>query len=141
MRGASAVRRVRAPLIALAILGLFASAVGYGGYRAIRHLMGWTVDAQGPRGPLRIQIEDATLRRVDLSDSKVELTSDLLGMFGATLVVTPKTRLDVNGTPVELKDLPEGARVRAFYEYRDGLKVAFSISAEPPSADGRALPR
>ena len=36
-----------------------------------------------------------------------------------------------------------GARVKASYEYRDGLKVAFSISAEPPSADGpsRAISR
>jgi hypothetical protein len=136
-------RRVRGPLIGLAIVGLFTFAVGYGGYRAIRHLMGWTVDAQAPSGPLRIEIEDAMLRRVDVSDSKVELTSDLLGMFGATLVVTPKTRIDVNGTPVQLKDLPQGARVRASYEYRDGLKVAFSISAEPPTADGpsRAITR
>jgi hypothetical protein len=78
-----------------------------------------------------------------VSDSKVELTSDLLGMFGATLVVTPKTRIDVNGRPVQLKDLPQGARVRASYEYRDGLKVAFSISAEPPTADvpSRAITR
>jgi len=132
------VGRLRGPLIALVIVGLFMTGVGYGGYRVVRHLMGWSASAQGPGGPLRIEIEDATLRRVDLSDSKVELTSDLLGMFGATLLVTPRTRIDVSGTPVELKDLPQGARVRASYEYRDGFKVAFSISAEPPSADGAA---
>lgn len=130
--------RLRGPLIALVILGVFVAGVGYAGYRVVRHLMGWSANAQTSNGPLRIEIEDATLRRVDLSDSKVELTSDLLGMFGATLVVTPNTRIDVNGTPVELKDLPQGARVRASYEYRDGFKVAFSISAEPPPAGGPA---
>ena len=137
------VGRLQGPLIALVILGLFVGSIGYGGYRVIRHLMGWGAAAQNSGGPLRVEIEDATLRRVDLSDSKVELTSDLLGMFGATLVVTPKTRIDVNGTPAELKDLPPGARVRASYEYRDGFKVAFSISAEPPPADGpsRAITR
>jgi len=129
---------VRGPLIALVIVGMLAASAGYAGYRVIRHIMGWGAQTSG--GPLRIEIEDATLRRVDLSDSKIELTSDLLGMFGATLMVTPRTRIDVNGTPVELKDLPQGARVRASYEYRDGFKVAFSISAEPPSADGPARP-
>src|SRR4029453_3737292 len=88
VRGASMGRRLGGPRTGLAIVGFFTFAVGYGGYRAIRHLMGWTVDAQAPSGPLRIEIEDAMLRRVDVSDSKVELTSDLLGMFGATLVVT-----------------------------------------------------
>ena len=131
--------RLRGPLIALVIVGMLAASAGYAGYRVIRHVMGWS-SAQTSSGSLRIEIEDATLRRVDLSDSKVELTSDLLGMFGATLMVTPRTRIDVNGTPVELKDLPQGARVRASYEYRDGFKVAFSISAEPPSADGPARP-
>ena len=129
------VGRLRGPLIGLVIVGLFLAGVGYGGYRVVRHLTG--ADARSS-GPLRIEIEDATLRRVDVSDSKVELSSDLLGMFGATLVVTPTTRIDVNGIPVELKDLPQGARVRASYEYRDGFKIAFSISAEPPSADGPA---
>ena len=129
---------VRGPLLALVILGALTFTVGYGGYRVIRYAMGWGADAGSSHGPLRIEIEDATLRRVDVSDSKVELSSDLLGMFGATLQVTPTTRIDVNGTPVALKDLPTGARVRASYEYRDGLKVAFSISADPPTADSPA---
>ena len=128
------VRLVRGPILALVIVVVFTAVAGYGGYRAVRHLMGWSVAAK--TDAVRIEIEDATLRRVDLSDSKVELASDLLGMFGATLVVTPTTRIDVAGTPAELKDLPEGARVRAAYEYRDGFKIAFSISADAPSADG-----
>jgi hypothetical protein len=125
------------------IVALFTAALGYGGYRVVRHLMGWHAASQVSNAPIRIEIEDATLRRVDLSDSKVELSSDLLGMFGATLVVTPKTQIDVAGTRAELKDLPEGARVRAAYEYRDGFKIAFSISADAPSADGpsKALTR
>ena len=60
--------RLRGPLVALVMLGVFTAAVGYGGYRVIRHLTGWGADAGSSHGPLRIEIEDATLRRVDVSD-------------------------------------------------------------------------
>jgi hypothetical protein len=121
------------PAIALVIVGLFVTMLGYGGYRVVRHLFGWGVATQAKTESLRIDIEDATLRRVDVADSKVELSSDLLGMFGATLVVTPKTEIRVDGTPARLSDLPEGARVRAAYVWRDGFKIASLILAEAPS--------
>jgi hypothetical protein len=124
-------RLTRGP-ITLIIVGLLVTVAGYGGYRVVRYVSGWGA-APAKSELLQIEIDDATLRRVDVSDSKVELTSDLLGVFGATLVVTPTTQIQLDGTPAQLKDLPEGARVRAAYEWRDGFKIARSISADAPS--------
>jgi hypothetical protein len=121
------------PAIALVVVGLFVSVLGYGSYRVVRHLFGWGAASQAKTDSLRIDIDEATLRRVDVADSKVELSSDLLGMFGATLIVTPKTEIRVDGTPARLSDLTEGMPVRAAYEWRDGFKVASLISAEAPS--------
>ena len=120
------------PIVALAIVGLFVAGVGYGSYRVSRHLLGWNAAVQAKREPLQINIDDATLRRVDVADSKVELASDLLGMFGATLVVTPATEIRMDDKPAQLRDLPQGARVRAAYEWKDGFKIASLISAEAP---------
>jgi hypothetical protein len=72
---------------------------------------------------------------VDLADSQVELTSDLLGLFGARLQVTDRTEILLDGLQARLADLPEGARVRASYELRDGLKVAQTISADKPEPE------
>ena len=74
---------------------------------------------------------------MDLGDSKVELSSDLLGMFGATLVVTPNTQIELSGSPAELKDLPTGAKVRAAYEWKDGFKIARLIAADDVPAGPR----
>ncbi len=119
-------------LIALAVVGVFVAGLGYGGYRVTRHLLGWSVAAQAKHDPMRINIDDATLRRVDVADSKVELASDLLGIFGATLVVTATTEIRMDDKPAQLRDLPAGARVRAAYEWRDGFKIASMIEAEAP---------
>ena len=83
----------------------------------------------------RFEVEDATVRRVDLEDSRVELTSDLLGIFGARLLVTDRTEILLGGLQAGLADLPEGARVRASYEMKDGLKIARTISAEKPEPE------
>jgi hypothetical protein len=127
-------RFIWGPLIALAVIGAFLAGLGYGGYRVVGHLLGWNVAVQARHHePLQINIDDATLRRVDVADSKVELASDLLGMFGATLVVTPTTEIRVDDKPAQLRDLPQGARVRAAYAWKDGFKIASLISAEAPS--------
>lgn len=126
-------RYLGGPLVALAVVGVFAAGLGYGGYRVARHLFGWNVEVQATQHEsLQINIDDATLRRVDVADSKVELTSDLLGMFGATLLVTPTTEIRVDDKPAQLRDLPQGARVRAAYQWRDGFKIASRIAAEAP---------
>jgi hypothetical protein len=81
----------------------------------------------------RFDVEDATVRQVDLLDSWVEVTSDVLGLFGARLQVNDRTEISLNGLPARLGDLPEGAQVRATYELQDGLKVARTNSAEKPA--------
>lgn len=88
----------------------------------------------------RFEVEDATVRRVDLEDSRVELTSDLLGIFGARLQVTDRTEILLDGLQAGLADLPEGARVRASYEMKDGMKVARTISAEKPEPESSPAP-
>ena len=87
-----------------------------------------------PRGS-SFEVEDATVRKVDLVDSRVELASDLLGIFGARLVVTDRTDILLDGRIARLADLPEGAQVRASYELQDGLKVARTIRAEKPEPE------
>jgi hypothetical protein len=72
---------------------------------------------------------------VDLKDSRVELVSDLLGIFGARLLVTDRTEILLDGLQVHLADLPEGAQVRASYEWQDGLRVARTIRAEKPEPE------
>lgn len=132
---------MRGPIIALVIVVAFVAAAGYGSYRVARHLFGWS--AVAPKSEtFQVEIEEATVRRVDIGDSKVELASDLLGMFGATLVVTPNTQIELAGAPAELKDLPPGARVRAAYEWKDGFKIARLIAADQvPSASRDPLTR
>jgi hypothetical protein len=125
---------MRGPAIALVIVVAFVALGGYTSYRVAQHLFGWSQVAPN-REPFRVEIEEATVSRVDVDESKVELMGDLLGMFGATLVVTPNTEIQLSGTPVELKDLPRGARVRAAYEWKDGFKIARLIAADAPGKE------
>jgi hypothetical protein len=127
------VGRRTATIAVTAILALIA------GYSATRALVAVN-PAPKPDGgresrSFRFDVADATVRRVDLADSQVELTSDLLGLFGARLQVTDRTEILLDGLQARLADLPEGARVRASYELRDGLKVAQTISADKPEPE------
>jgi len=119
-----------------AVTALLVLAAGYSVTRALV-----AVDspprADEPRDSrgFHFEVEDATVRKVDLKDSRVELVSDLLGIFGARLLVTDRTEILLDGTQIRLADLPEGAQVRASYELRDGLKVARTIRAEKPEPE------
>ena len=92
-------------------------------------------ERQRERRGFRVEVEDATVRKVDLVDSRVELASDLLGIFGARLLVTDGTEITLDGRQARLADLPEGARARASYVWKDGLRVARTISAETPEPE------
>ena len=81
------------------------------------------------------EVEDATVKKVDLAGSRIELASDLLGLFGARLVVTDRTEILLDGQQARLADLPEGARVQARYDLRDGMKIARTITAETPKPE------
>lgn len=121
---------------AIAGTAILALAAGYSATRALVAVPP-TPEAQAPRESrgFRFDVEDATVRRVDLQDSQVELASDLLGLFGARLQVTDRTEILLDGLQARLSDLPEGAKVRASYELHDGLKVARTISAEKPEPE------
>jgi hypothetical protein len=120
----------------IAVTALLALAAGYSATRALVAARPAPEAGEGreSRG-FRFEVEDATVRKVDLTDSHVELASDLLGLFGARLQVTDRTEIKLDGLEAHLADLPEGARVRASYELRDGLKVAQTISAEKPEPE------
>ncbi|HET6367132.1 MAG TPA: hypothetical protein VFG27_07905, partial [Pseudomonadales bacterium] len=56
-------------------------------------------------------------------------------LFGARLVVTDRTEILLDGQQARLADLPEGARVQARYDLRDGMKIARTITAETPEPE------
>lgn len=110
-----------------------------GGYSVTRALVGGhpapkSDRARESRGS-SFEVEDATVKKVDLAESRIELGSDLLGLFGARLVVTDRTEILLDGQQARLADLPEGARVQARYDLRDGLKIARTITAETPEPE------
>ncbi len=120
----------------VAVTSLLALTAGYSATRALVAVRpAPEVDAQRESRGFRFDVEDATVRKVDLADSRVELASDLLGLFGAQLQVTDRTEILLDGRQARLADLPEGARVRASYELQDGMKIARTISAEKPEPE------
>jgi Cu/Ag efflux protein CusF len=79
---------------------------------------------------------NATVKKVDSTTGTVELTSDLLGIFGATLHVTPGTRIVAEGKPTTLTSLREGDQVKAAYDVRGGRKTAQWINVLSPPRRG-----
>jgi hypothetical protein len=126
---------------AIAVTVALAVIAGYSATRALV-AVGSVPEADTRRESrgFRFDVEDATVRQVDLLESRVELTSDVLGLFGARLQVDDRTEISLNGLPARLADLPEGAQVRATYDLQDGLKVARTISAEKPQAEPEPVP-
>ena len=121
---------------AIGVVVLLALAAGYSMTRAVVGARAVPI-AEGRRESrtFHFEVEDATLRKVDLIDSRIELTSDLLGIFGARLQITDRTEILLDGQPVRLAELPEGARVKVSYELKDGMKIARAINAEKPEAE------
>lgn len=120
----------------IAVTALLALTAGYSVTRAL------VEDRPAPEVEGRVhsrdshfEVDDATIRKVDLADSRVELSSDLLGLFGARLLVTDRTEILLDGRQTRLADLPEGSRVWASYEWKDGMRVARVISAEKPEPE------
>jgi hypothetical protein len=132
-------RRIAVIIAVIAVTALLSLAVGYSVTRAlvaVHPAPGIGADDRRPesRGS-SFEVEDATVKKVDLVDSRVELASDLLGIFGARLLVTDGTEITLDGRQARLADLPEGARARASYVWKDGLRVARTISAETPEPE------
>jgi hypothetical protein len=74
---------------------------------------------------------EGTVKKVDPAARSVQVSSGLLGLFGATLEVTDETKISVQGRDGSLTDLREGAKVKAAYESRDGKNVAKTIEVMP----------
>lgn len=74
---------------------------------------------------------EGTVKKVDAATRSVQVSSGLLGLFGATLEVTDETKISVQGRGGSIADLREGAKVKAAYESRDGKNVATSIDVMP----------
>ena len=97
--------------------------------------------AQSARPRTGIDVE-ATVKTVDVDGPTVHLTSDMLGIFGATLYLTNNTRIELaNGQQGKLSDLQEGMLVRASYDLSEGRKMATRIVALGKEADADGRPR
>lgn len=74
---------------------------------------------------------EGTVKKVDSAARSVQVSSGILGLFGATLEVTDQTKIQVEGKDGVLSDIREGTKVKASYESRDGKNVATAIDVMP----------
>lgn len=79
---------------------------------------------------------EATVKKVDPASGTVQL-SKMFGLFGATLQVTPDTRITVAGREASLADIREGATVKAAYESQGERNVATVIEVLPAADSER----
>jgi hypothetical protein len=96
-----------------------------------------------PAAPEKEKEVEGTVKKVDATKKSVQVSSGLLGLFGATLEVDDSTKINVDGKDGSIADIREGARVKASYESRDGRNVAKSIDvmrAEEGTAGAPARP-
>ena len=85
---------------------------------------------------------EATVKAVDAGGGKVHLTSEMLGIFGATLYVTSDTKVELaGGKHGNVADLHEGTDVRAAYDLTEGRKMASRIVVVPKGAGAEGGPR
>ena len=84
---------------------------------------------------------EATVKKVDDDGATVHLTSEMLGIFGATLYVTKDTKVELaEGKEGKIADLHEGTRVRARYDLIAGRKMATRIVVAPKEASAESRP-
>lgn len=74
---------------------------------------------------------EGTVKKVDPTTKSLQVSSGLLGLFGATLEVNEQTKITVDGKDGALSDIREGAKVKASYESRNGKNVAKAIDVMP----------
>jgi Cu/Ag efflux protein CusF len=94
-----------------------------------------------PEKPTTKEVE-GTVKKVDAAAKSVQVSSGLLGIFGATVNVTDETKINVQGKEGALTDIREGAKVKAAYESRDGKNMAKTIDVleEPKAPAGQKPP-
>lgn len=86
-----------------------------------------------PASPRPAELE-GTVKKVDATTSTVRVSSGLFGLFPRTLEVTGDTQLQIEGRQATLTEVPEGAKVKASYEVRNGKNIAtrLEVMAPPP---------
>jgi Cu/Ag efflux protein CusF len=93
------------------------------------------------KAPEKPKEVEGTVKKVDPATKSVQVSSGLLGLFGATLEVDDQTKINVQGKDKgSIADIQEGAKVKASYESRDGKNVAKTIDVmaeDKPSAPAR----
>lgn len=89
-----------------------------------------------PEAPEKAKEVEGTVKKVDPAMKSVQVSSGLLGLFGATLEVDDATKINVDGKDGSIADIREGAKVKASYESRDGKNVAKSIDVMPAETTG-----
>ena len=95
--------------------------------------------APAPEVPKERQIE-GTVSKVDVMDMTVGVSTGFFGFLGRTLQVDKGTQIRVQGQPASVTEIKEGARVKAFYEIRDGKNVARMIDVTAEKLESRAAP-
>ena len=95
--------------------------------------------APAPEIPKERHIE-GTVSKVDVMDMTVGVSTGFFGFLGRTLQVDNGTQIRVQGQPASVTEIKEGARVKAFYEVRDGKNVARLIDVTAEKLESRAAP-
>jgi Cu/Ag efflux protein CusF len=84
---------------------------------------------------------EGTVKKIDTAKREVQVSSGVLGLFGATLELDDATKINVAGKDGSIADIREGAKVKASYESRDGKNVAKSIDVMPAEEATGAPPK
>jgi Cu/Ag efflux protein CusF len=96
--------------------------------------------APAPAIPKEQEVE-GTVSKVDAMGKTVGVSTGLFGLLGKTLQVNDGTRIRVQGQPASLTEIKEGARVKAFYEVRDGKNVARMIDVTAEKLESAIKPQ
>ena len=96
--------------------------------------------APAPEVPQERHVE-GTVSKVDTMGKTVGVSTGLFGLLGRTLQVDDGTKILVQGQPASLTEIKEGARVKAFYEVRDGKNVARMIDVTAERVESATKPR
>ena len=90
--------------------------------------------------PEKAKEVEGTVKKIDTAKREVQVSSGLLGLFGATLELDDATKINVAGKDGSIADIREGAKVKASYESRDGKNVAKSIDVMPADEKATGAP-
>ncbi len=74
---------------------------------------------------------EGSVKKLDPGRGALQVSSGPLGILARTLEVNSNTQIQVEGRQGSIRDLQEGARIKASYEERDGKNIATRIEVMP----------